>query len=140
MDFTLAVIPNVAHLRNVRSFGIMEPISAIPVFQVSDIDASVRFYTQVLDFAQSFRYGTYVGLKLGKCEIHICPADDSGPRVGGGNAYIICDEVDGYFQKIKAAGARPTSEPGDRMYGMRDFVVRDPDGNQLSFGCDNETA
>ena len=47
-------------------------------------------------------------------------------------------EVDDYFRKIKAAGAKPASEPGDRMYGMRDFVVCDSDGNQLSFGCDNE--
>jgi catechol 2,3-dioxygenase-like lactoylglutathione lyase family enzyme len=116
----------------------MKPISTIPVFHVSDVDASVRFYTGVLGFSQSFRYGTYVGLKLGCCEIHICPPDDGDSRIGGGNAYIICDEVDEYFRKIKAAGAKPASEPGDRMYGMRDFVVHDPDRNQLSFGCDNE--
>ena len=118
----------------------MEPISTIPVFHVSDVDSSVRFYTEVLGFSQAFRYGTYVGLKLGRCEIHICPPDDHDSRVGGGNAYIICDEVDEYFRKIRTAGATPTSEPGDRMYGMRDFAVHDPDGNQLSFGCDNEGA
>src|SRR5580765_3115426 len=116
----------------------MRSISIIPVFHVSEVDASVRFYTEVLGFSQSFRYGTYLGLKMGKCEIHICPPDGNGSRIGGGNAYIICDEVDEYFRKIKAAGAKPASEPGDRMYGMRDFVVCDPDGNQLSFGCDNE--
>ena len=111
----------------------MKSVSVIPVFQVKDVDASVRFYTGVLGFAQSFRYGTYVGLKLGKCELHICPPGDDGPRAGGGNAYIICDEVDDYFAGIKAKGAKPKSEPGDRMYGMRDFVIFDPDGNQLSF-------
>ena len=42
----------------------MKPVSTIPVFHVSDIDASVRFYTTVLGFAQSFRYGTYVSLRL----------------------------------------------------------------------------
>jgi catechol 2,3-dioxygenase-like lactoylglutathione lyase family enzyme len=118
----------------------MKPISVIPVFHVSDVDASVRFYTEVLGFVQAFRYGTYVGLKLETCEVHICPPGDQGPGIGGGNAYIICDEVDEYFRKIKAAGAKPASEPADRMYGMRDFAVRDPDGNQLSFGCDNERA
>jgi catechol 2,3-dioxygenase-like lactoylglutathione lyase family enzyme len=118
----------------------MKIISTIPVFHVKDVDVSVRFYTEVLGFAQSFRYGTYVGLKMGQCEIHICPPGDDGPRIGGGNAYIICDEVDGYFAKIRAAGAVPKSEPADRVYGMRDFVVFDPDGNQLSFGCDNESS
>jgi catechol 2,3-dioxygenase-like lactoylglutathione lyase family enzyme len=116
----------------------MKPISVIPVFHVKDVDASARFYTDVLGFSQSFRYGTYVGLKLGKCELHICPPGDYGPRTGGGNAYFICDEVDDYFASLKAAGAQPKSEPADRMYGMRDFVVFDPDGNQLSFGSDTE--
>jgi len=116
----------------------MQSISIIPIFQVSNVDASVKFYTEVLGFTQTFRYGTYVGLKMAKCELHICPPDDSGPRIGGGNAYIICDEVNEYFRKIKTAGAKPASEPEDRIYGMRDFVIHDPDGNQLSFGCDNE--
>jgi len=118
----------------------MKTLSVIPVFHVKDVDASIHFYTDVLGFVQSFRYGTYVGLKIGSCEIHICPPDDRGPGIGGGNAYLICDEVDEYFAKIKAAGATPKSEPADRMYGMRDFVIFDPDGNQLSFGCDNERA
>ena len=116
----------------------MQPVAIIPVFHVADLDASVRFYTEVLGFAQPFRYGTYVGLKRGKCELHICPPDAGNSRIGGGNAYVICDEVDEYFRQIKAAGSKPVSEPGDRIYGMRDFVVHDPDGNQLSFGCDNE--
>lgn len=32
----------------------MKPLSAIPVFHVKDVDASVRFYTGVLGFAQGF--------------------------------------------------------------------------------------
>ena len=115
----------------------MKPVSIIPVFHVSDIEASVCFYTDVLGFGQAFRYGTYVGLQIGKSEIHLCPPGDDDSRIGGGNAYIICDEVDEYFRKIKAAGARPVSEPADRTYGMRDFVIHDSDGNQLSFGCDS---
>jgi uncharacterized glyoxalase superfamily protein PhnB len=116
----------------------MNSIKTIPVFHVNDVDVAVRFYTEVLGFVQAFRYGTYVGLRIGKCEIHLCPPGDSQRRTGGGNAYFICDEVDDYFVKIKSTGAKPASEPGDRMYGMRDFVIVDPDGNQLSFGCDNE--
>ena len=64
---------------------------------------------------------------------------DFGPRVGGGNAYMICDEVDDYYARIKTSGAEPKTEPKDAFYGMRDFVIFDPDGNQLSFGCDNES-
>jgi catechol 2,3-dioxygenase-like lactoylglutathione lyase family enzyme len=116
----------------------MKIITVIPVFNVKDVDAILPFYTQTLGFVQSFRYGTYVGLKLGKCELHISPPGDHQRPAGGGNAYFICDEVDEYCAKIKAAGAKPKVEPGDRMYGMRDFAILDPDGNLLSFGCDND--
>lgn len=117
----------------------MKTIASIPVFHVKDVDASVRFYTNVLGFTLSFRYGTYVGLKLGTCELHLCPPDDHGPQIGGGNAYILCDEVDEYFARIKGAGGAAKGGPADRLYGMRDFVVIDPDGNKLTFGCDTES-
>ena len=115
----------------------MKPTSISPVFHVRDVDTAVQFYIGVLGFEQSFRFGTYVGVKLGNCEIHLCQPGDYGARRGG-NAYIFCDEVDDYFRKIISAGAKPTSEPRNQMYKMRDFIIHDPDGNQLSFGCDIE--
>ena len=93
---------------------------------------------QVLGFAEAFRYGTYAGLKLGECEIHITLPGDFDRIIGGGTAYIICDEVDDYYLRVKASGAAVRSELADRMYGMKDFVIFDIDGNQLSFGCDLE--
>jgi uncharacterized glyoxalase superfamily protein PhnB len=91
----------------------------IPIFHVQDVSAASEYYTRVLGFTETFRYGTYVWL-----------------IIGAGTAYVICDEIDAYFASIKAAGATPRSEPKDRIYGMRDFAVLDPDGNQLTFGCD----
>jgi uncharacterized glyoxalase superfamily protein PhnB len=66
----------------------------------------------------------------------IFSASESRQIIGAGTAYVICDEIDAYFASIKAAGATARSEPQDRIYGMRDFAVLDPDGNQLTFGCD----
>ena len=116
----------------------MKPKTLIPVFLVSDVDAAVRYYTSTLGFTQFFRYGTYAGLRVGECELHL--TDPSEPRhvVGAGTAYLICDEVDAYFAQVKAAGARLKTEPADRVYGMRDFAVFDVDGNQITFGCDAE--
>src|SRR5450432_3964322 len=105
----------------------MKSISAIPVFHVTDVDTAVNFYTQVLGITEAFRYGTYAGLRIGRCEIHITIPGDYHRPIGGGTAYIICDEVDDCYASIRAAGASPRSEPTDRMYGMRDFVVLYPD-------------
>lgn len=116
----------------------MKTKALIPIFLVTDVDAAVRYYTQVLGFIQSFRYGTYAGVKLDGCELHLTDPGEPRHVVGAGTAYVICDEVDRYFRTIKEAGARLKSEPADRQYGMRDFAVFDPDGNQLTFGCDAE--
>ena len=114
----------------------MHTKSIVPIFFVSDVDAAVQYYTTVLGFAQSFRYGTYAGLTLGPCELHVTDPGEPRQTVGTGTAYVLCDEVDTYCAKIKLAGAQMKTEPDDRTYGMRDFAVFDLDGNQVSFGCD----
>lgn len=125
-----------ADLKRINKNLSMRIRSIVPIFHVSDVDAAVHHYTTVLGFAQSFRYGTYAGLTLGPCEVHVTDIGESRHIVGAGTAYVLCDEVDGYFAKIKAAGARLKTEPANRSYGMRDFAVFDVDGNQISFGCD----
>jgi len=118
----------------------MNARAVIPVFYVADVDIAVDFYIRLLGFTEAFRSGTYVGLGLGlgKLELHITIPGEPRQIIGAGSAYVICDEVDRYFQKISAAGATARSEPQDRMYGMRDFAVLDSYGNQLTFGCSTE--
>ena len=117
----------------------MRPTSIVPIFYVSNVDVAVQHYTTVLGFAQSFRYGTYAGLTFGPCELHVTDPGEARQIAGAGSAYLLCEEVDSYFAKVKAAGARLKNEPADRPYGMRDFAVFDVDGNQVSFGCDVST-
>lgn len=114
----------------------MQPSALIPIFFVADVDAAVKYYAAVLGFVQSFRYGTFAGLSLGTCELHLTDTGEPRQIVGSSTAYVICDEVDAYFEQIKAAGARLKNTPENRPYGLRDFAVFDLDGNQLSFGCE----
>ena len=114
----------------------MKPTALIPIFYVANVDVAVQYYTSVLGFVQAFRYGTYAGLKIGGCELHLTPSGEARQIVGAGSAYLLSDEVDAYFARIKALGARLKNEPADRIYGLRDFAVFDVDGNQVTFGCD----
>jgi uncharacterized glyoxalase superfamily protein PhnB len=112
----------------------VKPLGACPVLRVADTDAALRFYTGLLGFTEQFRFDDYASVRLGEAELHVArPAD--GKPAGGGTVYVYCDEVDEYFGTIRARGARPVREPADQFYGMRDFQIHDPDGNQLSFGC-----
>lgn len=116
----------------------MKPTTVIPIFYVADVDAAERYYIERLRFTRAFRYGTYAGLRIGECELHITDPGEPRQIAGAGSAYVICNEVDAYFDAVAKLDARIKSEPADRPYGMRDFAVLDVDGNQLTFGCDTE--
>ena len=113
----------------------MKTFSASPVLSVADTQSAVRFYQDTLGFHVEFSYGDYVGLRLDQVVLHLCRPSPGHPA-GGGSVYLFCDDVDDYFGTIRARGAAPDIEPGDRHYGMRDFAIKDPDGNRLSFGHD----
>ncbi|HEX5163007.1 MAG TPA: VOC family protein [Steroidobacteraceae bacterium] len=115
----------------------MPGITAIPVLRVADFKVAVPYYRDVLGFTVGFQYDDYATLQLDKAVLHLS-VPKPGKPAGGGTVYLIRDEVDGYFGNIRARGAAPDTEPADQFYGMREFVVCDPDGNRLLFGCNIE--
>jgi catechol 2,3-dioxygenase-like lactoylglutathione lyase family enzyme len=115
----------------------MNATSAASVFHVSDLERALAFYKDVLGFQETFRHGTYVGLMIGQVPLHLTlGGPDCARPTGGGTVYIFCDAVDAFYEQLAARGARLRSAPANQSYGMRDFIVHDPDGNQLSFGAD----
>jgi catechol 2,3-dioxygenase-like lactoylglutathione lyase family enzyme len=49
---------------------------------------------------------------------------------GGLNGvHFHTDDLDGTFEKLKAAGAEIVQEPTDQPWGARDLAARDPSGN-----------
>jgi hypothetical protein len=43
------------------------------------------------------------------------------------------------YEELGSHGARVLDEPKDYPFGMRDFSIKDLDGNQLSFGMESMT-
>jgi catechol 2,3-dioxygenase-like lactoylglutathione lyase family enzyme len=106
------------------------------VMPVGDVDASLKFYVEVLGFHEEFRFGNYAGVERDGCMIHLSMKDNPNTsEPGTGTVYIFCDEVDGFFAEVTGKGAKVKGEPEDYPYAMRDFVLLDPDGNRLTFGA-----
>jgi catechol 2,3-dioxygenase-like lactoylglutathione lyase family enzyme len=112
----------------------MQILGSATTFQVSDLEASLKFYRDVLGFQEDFRFGEYAGIHLSELHLHLCAHTFWAKPVGGGQVSIFCDEVDPYCSQIRVLGANIRLEPTDEPYGMRDFVVSDLDGNLLTFG------
>ena len=56
---------------------------------------------------------------------------------GYSSAYCVVEsvaDVDPLFERATAAGAEVVRPPADQGYGGRNFIVKDPEGNQWSFG------
>lgn len=115
----------------------MKTACVCPVLQVADLNRALNFYRDVLGFEQEFVYGEppfYGAVKLGEASVHLASVASQAARCGLGSAYFFCDHVDAYYAAVKAKGATVTSPLGDQPYAMRDFQLKDPDGNLLGFG------
>ena len=119
----------------------MKTKSVAPVLKVADIGKALAYYKDVLGFEESFRVANYAGVRLGSVELHLAeqvepPETEYAKPIGGSTVYIFCDAVDHYYSEIQNRGALVMFGPKNWPYGMRDFRVRDVDGNHISFGSE----
>ena len=61
----------------------MKTTTAIPVFQVSNVEASLKHYTGIFGFSEDFRFGDYAGIKLGDVRLHLSGHSVHERPVGG---------------------------------------------------------
>lgn len=50
------------------------------------------------------------------------------------DAYVFVPDADALFDEFRARGVRIHRAPEDAPYGLRDFVIEDPDGHRVTFG------
>ena len=109
---------------------------AVPILTVSDIDAAAATYEK-LGFNLEFKYGEppfYGGVVRDGVGLHLSTGDPE--RAGHGACYVMVDSVDELWAEIEGKGLEVLEAIGDRPYGMRDFYVKDADGNTIGFGSE----
>ncbi|HXQ40078.1 MAG TPA: VOC family protein [Candidatus Udaeobacter sp.] len=117
---------------------------AATIFTVRDIGASVAYYRDLLGFGVTFQYGEptyYACLCRDEVAVHLRAAGkNAGWLPGNGAIAVFVTDVDALHGELAARGARVLKPPQDYAYGMRDFGVADPDGNQITFGMESRPA
>ena len=116
----------------------------LPILDVRDVEAALRFYVERLGFQLDFRYeedpNNYAGVRRGGVSLHMQWQHEdnfSNGKAGNLRVRIIVDDPDALFEEYRAAGAL---DEGSRVratpWGTREFGLRDPDGNSLTFYSD----
>ena len=106
--------------------------------RTTDLEASIRFYTEELGLGLAFRYSDfYAGVQAGGQVLHLKLVDDPDPSVAGVasgghfHLYLASDDVDG-----DAAGLQRymVQAPHDTAWGTREFIIRDNQGHTIYVG------
>ncbi|QPF75809.1 hypothetical protein G8A07_24790 [Roseateles sp. DAIF2] len=113
--------------------------SVSPILTVHDLAQAIEFYRRVLGFDLAWSWGEPAEMAAvcrGKVELTLVTAQRADVKpAGASHIYIGVSGIDAYYAQIEQrSGAAILVPIGDRPYGMRDFRIADPSGNELSIG------
>lgn len=106
-----------------------------PIVPVNNLAQALEYYECVLGFKIAWKSGEPASLASvcrDRVELNLSA---SGTSAGiPSKVYIQVAGVEAYYDQLLNAGVKPAVALAERTYGMRDFRIIDPSGNELSFG------
>lgn len=110
--------------------------SVSPILSVINLTESLEFYCGTLGFDLAWSWGEPADIAavcLDGVEITLTQRAGSKPA-GAAHIYLGVSGIDSYYETLASADVTIIVPIGDRPYGMRDFRMADPSGNELSIG------
>ncbi len=108
--------------------------SIVPILYSENVVRSLNYYMEQLAFDEKWEWDnptTFGGVSKDCVRLFFCLKDQGNP---GTWIAVNVDNVDEYYEVIKARGAKILSPPGDKEWFMREMLVEDPDGHIIRFG------
>jgi PhnB protein len=120
------------------------PSRIAPYLLYEDVAGALDFLSKAFGFRERLRSAeddgtvTHADMELGGDTIMMGdPGPDYvSPKRGGhpgSQVHVYVDDVEGHFERAKAAGATILAEPKDQPYGDRRYDAEDPEGHRWSF-------
>jgi catechol 2,3-dioxygenase-like lactoylglutathione lyase family enzyme len=110
------------------------------VLAVRDLQASTRFYVDVLGFGRDFGDGSDGWSFLSRDRFRVmlgeCPDATPAGELADHSwfVYVTVEGVDRLHEDVAGRGAEILSKPATKPWGLREFSLRTPDGHRIVFG------
>lgn len=112
----------------------------MPHLPVRDMDRSIEYYQEALGFRLGWRTadGGLAALVSGDIEVLLLVPWSGDAPPPPQSAYVYVEDPNSLCAEYQQAGADVIEPVASRPYGMRDFVVQDPDGHRFRLGRGEE--
>jgi catechol 2,3-dioxygenase-like lactoylglutathione lyase family enzyme len=115
--------------------------SVIAQLRTTDLEESVRFYTEKIGLALEFRYEDfYAGIRAGSQVFHLKLVDSKDPSIKFVDAgehfhlYFGTADVAALAETLKQRGIRLVQDVHATPWGTRELAIKDNQGHTLYFG------
>ncbi|MFR9779505.1 bleomycin resistance protein [Micromonospora sp. MS34] len=106
------------------------PRAAIPILASTDLDRTAAFYTAA-GFTETARHPGYLLMHTGGVELHFSLEPDNATP---GQCFIHVTDALKLWKRLRHRATTGVGPIADQDYGLREFVLTDPDGNRVRFG------
>ena len=103
--------------------------ATIPILPSTDLDRATVFYA-VAGFVEATRNERYLVLHNDGVELHLSLHNTVSPST----CFIHVTDAAKLWKQLRDRGVDGVGDPVDTDYGLREFTLSDPDGNQLRIG------
>ena len=111
---------------------------AVPEIPAAALDQAIAYYVDILGFTLDWGGGAdgIAGISRGHCRLFIADRSFREPYGNLGPVLIWLNldskaAVDELFAQWKAARAKIVSEPADKPWKLREFIIADLEGNLI---------
>ena len=120
-----------------------------PCLMVADVVRAHEYYAERLGFRSPRMWGdppTFCITERDGLELMLAQVDEgksvhpNADNEGRIDVYFWVEDADALHGELRDKGADVIGEPETQPYGMREFLIRDPDGHVLAFGHDTTGA
>jgi catechol 2,3-dioxygenase-like lactoylglutathione lyase family enzyme len=104
----------------------------MPELPLDDVPAGVAHFRDVLGFHVNYAQDD-IGV-MDRDGVRVLLIARTDRHKGIGSCYVCVSDADKLYAELRGKGANVGDEPVSHPWGLRDFRVLDPEGNQIRFG------